>query len=690
MLDAFSASIDNAMQFQAVQDTADYRLRAIDEIWPEEKTSLTAAQTYYGDTLSVTYDEQNNHYDVSIIGPNTTNITFSYDVEEVDGEERVKNASITSGKFAIGEYFNFEITALSLTKSFENGKNYYAVSFSAQGTVDTEVDFNGNASFSIKAVNNMDEIILEDEILSEVLPEFGLVLDGTLSVEGRTFEGVAAFDLQDSTKNEFDGKLTGLSGEPTIEGKFNFDIKASELDKVTRDYFGYGNIYILGKIGDNYEFFKDKEVSTSYKDGNYEEITTYTTVNAHTIIRTQIYDGITAEILSTEFSGGEVVDIQKNNFKLMLDDLGEFEVESMMISDYLNYFYNHDTGQPEYNSGLEVQGSRCDEKNTCETLRLQYNFDTDTASAALGFYTELTQYTGDVTLSHVEEIVRFRDIEQIYSFKGNLAHKQTNVFIDMSAGVDSEKKNLLNIKTLELNATGASILLSNAKMTQKELSSDDFISTNTYSFSFDKLEAKIKDTDDQELLLKFAGTMSGTETHNSYYNNFNEEFNKFDMNLEGTYSYGETTFNGTIKVSSTDNDTYSNTLNNATLEFGGEFSSSEIDNFSLYFIGQFNNSIDASGDDEEAYSAKLLFSKETGATEPYNFAMEFSRYTDTDKCQDGECTHILIVDSNNVYAKGINYLYEGASEAIDFDSKTILRIDDGMILYGDNTTESLE
>ncbi len=526
---------------------------------------------------------------------------------------------------------------------------------------------------------NIDGII-DDQAPDDFTPIDKLLFsfNGRVVSAGRILDGNLSIDT-DNGNYKLHGKLAGLTGEPNIEGDFLASITLQNLQKINVDHeVDWAYTYNVGDY---------------YNSGYYYPVLAKDNNNIYHLIK----DGSTLTTLDTNTSLAGTNNIgvyTPENYNFMVSVI----VNETTYNGYLQSFYNSN-GHLSY--GIET--------NDDQWVDVQINtlMDSNLTVTVWDNYTKITETTLPISaLTITPEIkVDLEDIPQSYMFDGNITHTTgdltniANLKIAINKPTESKTANAV-IQNLTFGNEKVQLQAANITLGKVFLDGNTTISeTETNSFSLSGLRGTVLDDSNITLSLDINGTGS-SKTYRTLDNDTPHQEDTLDMNA--TYSYAGTTFNGSLEFNLhdpyTDDPYYSSSLprSTGTAKFQGMVSSTN--GFAPFNLSLEANLIDAPNN--ERYEAMtLLLNRET--TPPYSLAAKmvskFHRVGEDIRYWQKDGTILDIKDINGVsgnsYATG-----EYSIDSIVFKNTSSTTLgtageqttgNNWEILYSDNTSETI-
>lgn len=636
------------LRLEAIDTARDLVLATVTTSWSEEDYSVTSSQ---GDTFAHTYtastDTATETYTL-----NDTTLTTTYKTTE-DG--LLMSVSTTGAITLADTDYNLSIDSIS----FENN----STSITASGIV---TGLNGSTITLDNSSLNFDVDFLQEES-SHILQNLEAVIDGSVSVNGRTLHGNLNASEINSTIS-ISGSYTGTSTEPSFEGKVQ--LKSS-----------FSDIKDLSDAADIYNFIDPNSLlEITFDDGTKSFVKSYT--------------GAMPSYTLTAQNGKQIV-------------CSTADADNSMLMDWTTSVYQkaHTVAcvggsvQAYYGEGKKVTANVNGTQMNIQGAWVDYA--TFFPSIIFEDYENSPTYLdidGDLALNgqkiiikdiKIEEFKSIADIDAEVLVEANITHG-TNT-LALKAGIDkSYLSDIYNIyaKDLKLQTAKGSISVSNIAATgytnSKTIYTNMTMPDSNYGYSlFEDYSVEIDNYGYQDykvyddsglsfdldnLLVSITDGSSNTLTVDANITASNNSEDKATVKFRGFYNYAGTSFKGII-------DTIVDEPNETVSYFvSGDVQANGFEPFGIESVGDVdNNTTDAYG----------IFTR----SDSYKLAISASKqYGDIN-------TTVDIIDSNGVT---MNFADESSSIVIENTSGTKLGEmgedltgNNWEIQYTDNTSETL-
>jgi len=330
--------------------------------------------------------------------------------------------------------------------------------------------------------------------------------NGNLTSDSRVLDGNISIDAINGNYT-INGKLTGKTGEPTIEGSLSANISLLDLDKINGEdevQWGYMDYYdsdyfpiVLKDLNGNYRLMKDWSTT------------------------------IDGESLSAYY--GEEYNAENYIFRFTITDTNGTSYSGYLENFNINYGY--------INYGIES-----------DDHEYHINLDYYDGNFIAYYWEDNQEYSINVSSVSVEPIekIKFEKIPQSYVFKGSVLDGDNSVQLELYANKPTlSNEGSIMLKSVNFSNDKVALTLENMSIQSNETRIDSYKNKVETSFSIDSLKGTVTDTDGTALSLEINGTVQ-----DSFYNYDwgEDEHDVLIMDINTSYSYGDTKFAGRIET----------------------------------------------------------------------------------------------------------------------------------------------
>jgi hypothetical protein len=660
-IEAFNDSLDGAFesQFNAIEA----RLDAIEaEMEKYDEDENWNAETIERDTIAHTYSKTGDLVTETFTLNGTTITSTWKDTMEDDGTDSLS----TSGTISLtGTGYNLQVSELSV------GNN--KASFKASGTIESDSN-----SMELSELSLSFDFEEENDDSPHFFNNVEAKFDGSISINSRTLEGSLTLSEETGTHTLI-GKYA--DGDINFDGTITANIASDDIKDMIDDEDKSIDYLWAGLYSVEYEdgsqsfvkgFTSHYDVNSTWDDETETETITQSRDffdldgNEFTCTRT------TTKTYYDEYKTRTRTATCNNNVKT----LTSYEVHNQVVTviiDGQEYFmnsawytnYNYHTHQNEPYNFVYLD---------------LYNYDGD-AQDYWGSYK-----LGDlnITAINTRDLQSIDDIQADMSFDGTL--KDDTNEITAKVGIRQDADDTLNRIYAEdisiKNGTDNFITLASLNMsTQKEQNNDSWVWHKEFQ-SFTETKYYYSDENDDELNSIKIENLNGQIVDNentkmevsANFESSVDSNDKVTMEFTGTYSYGDTTFEGTASGSGADNGDGA-----ISFDISGKISSNGFEPFSLTAAGF---------DSEEKVEAYGLFTR--GENDAYKLGISIEG--------DNNITTVQMADSNGVLGTATFKEDEEDPETYTITNKdddTLATFgesengNDWEVEYSDNTTETI-
>ena len=574
-------------------------------------------------------------------------------------------ATMTASNVTLsGTGYNLSIPSLTFNW---NGSTYSAIANGTAFISNAATTFTGN--IAINTIIRDENTGVENDF--DFVDKLIFTLNGHIESDGRVFDGNVSINAENGNYS-LAGKLVGKTGEPTVEGILSANIALVNLKTINLDneidYLSISNYYgnpeyaaiVTKDSAGKYLFMNPTAYNTplgsstqlSYTTGNY----TASDYNFKATITTN--DNQT-------FSG------YVRNFRMYGSTTGSIEIEPLVNShNWLHLSFS--------NSGFTLY------VNSNQSYSLQ---------------------SGNITIEPIEKI-SMENIPQSYLFSGNITHTTGSKTNTATLNLALNKPN--SSKSIEGKITNLTFGNNSVNLTANEIGYAHNIVQNdegatleqvTKSTTLKGLRGAVIDTSNATLTLDINGTVSDTYlNYNGGYDNYQKDLHN-GMDINTTYSYGGTVFNGrmtaNLNIPDADDDWYNPScttecITTGNMKFVGSLSANHFVPFNLTLEAKLT------GTNSLRTEAATMLLNRNGYSLASKLISSYTGNSSTHKW-DETSTKLDIKDSNGVTASETK-TYGTSIDSIVFKNTSGTTLGTAgqqntgnkwEILYSDNTTETI-